>query len=965
MKYCLLFFLLGLVFPVTAQTTMRISGDTVKIENGELQLRNSSSNIAGFLFNEYNGRTAFRQLGNSIQFVAGAPSFPKAGDSTYVNMDFTGQAIKVWRNGLLQYRDISNGVAIDTLAGKITFRPALATGDRIYIEAINAIQVSANDNNTELPPVVSAGLGKLYAGVTDNGNSFTLRWTTNAKTLFLSPKIVGIGSSTLAGYGLQAPYRLGDKINTWLGSNVSNANWKNLAIGGTNSRDMLPEKDGGMFGANIDSAMNSDPDFIFLSLASNDPSAGISVNQSITNYKKLDSIALSRGVPLFIETTQPRSQYDATQQGMLKALADSVRKIWPDRYVEGFLDVVDKNAATPAAILPQYNNGDGIHLNPNGNQFIADRLFDRWTSYFRFPGTVKRFVVDTSGNNISWQPFDTIQDKNTVKKVYAKLQNKDLYFRVKAELASGDFTPYSSVALLKAYVAPPVPTVFDHRILIDIGGDGFTTLNGSSQKDGKLTPSPDAQGKTWNNWYGIGDVRGFISGAEILGLKTVAAAQTVIGMRLIGNPQGTFTSSVATQAINYNGFKVGVNDYPMEAVYDNMFIHNTAGGGDGVTLRLKNLSKTNTYYIKIWGARLDDNNTPRNLVAKLGTDSWTGAPVVNTRYPTTAVINYNNAIVLNSITGVDSLDINLKAGVGSTFGHVSIIDIGIMGTLPPAPKIIMADTSTILNAIQMAPQIVTAGSTISSYQWTQIGGPATVNIANATQPNATISNLSNGTFSLRLSATTTAGITITGDIQVKVFPNNGGKKTLRVNFSNTKIEDIPGWLNAYGPITANKVSYTDVATNWTIDNASTSNTFWGSYTGVNASDVNGKVTGNNTGVIPDIALKSYWFNYSVPYAAGKNNVIISGLNPSKTYTLKLYASRTSADNTTAPRYGVWRINGGAEVIQDALDNTTNESVVTNITPDANGNINIAVYQSANSPTYGSFSFLNALILQEN
>lgn len=965
MKSCLLFFLLGLTLLANAQTSLRVNKDAIRIENGELQIKNASRNVNGFLYNVYNGRTAFQPLGSNIQFVAGEPSFPKAGDSSYINADFAGQAIKVWRNGLLQYRDVTSGIVVDTLLGKIIFHPVLADGDRIYIESMNAVQVSANDNNTEIPPIISTGLGKLYAGIYDNGNnSFILRWTTNAKTLFLSPNVVGIGSSTLAGYGLQAPNRLGDKISSWLTNTVSTANWKNLAIAGTTSKDMLPEKDGGMYGANIDSALNTNPDFIFLSLASNDPSAGISVNQTITNYKKLDSIALSRGVPVFIETTQPRSQYDATQQGMLKALADSIRKIWPDRYVEGFLDVVDKNAATPAAILPQYNNGDGIHLNSNGNQFIADRLFDRWTSYFRFPAGVKRFMVDTSNNNINWQPFDTIQDKNVVKKVYARMQNSDLYFRVKAELTSGDFTTYSTTALLKGYVPPVVPTVFDHRILIDIGGDGSNTVNGSNQKDGKLTPSPDAQGKIWNNWYGIGDVRGFINGAALLGLKTTAAAQTVISMRLLGNPQGDFVGAYATQGINFNGFKVGVNDYPMEAVYDNMFIHNTAGGGQGVTLRLNNLSKSNTYYIKIWGARLDDNTTPRNLVAKLGTDSWTGAPTINTRYATTAVINYNNAIFLNNITGVDSLDINLKAGAGSTFGHVSLIDIGIMGTLPPAPKIIMADTSTTLNNIQMAPQIVTAGSTISSYQWTQVGGPAQAIISNATQPNATISNLSNGIFSLRLTATTTDGIAIASDIQVKVFPDNGGKKIMRVNFSNTKVEDIPGWLNAYGPIAKNKVSYTDAGTNWTIDNVSALETYWGSYGNANGSDVNGKVTGNNTGVIPDIALKSFWFNYSVPYAPGKDNLVISGLNPAKTYTLNLYASRTSADNPPG-RYGVWRINGGAEVVLDALDNTATGATVNNVTPDANGTIRIAVYQSSNSATYGSFSFLNALILQEN
>lgn len=967
MKYCAtLLLLLTLSLSAVAQTMLRISGDTVKIVKGELQIQNTTSNVNGALFNIDNGRTAFQKIGARIQFIAGSPFFPQPGDSIYINQDFAGQAIRVWRNGLLQYRDITNGIIADSATGSITFHPPLVTGDRIYIESINGVSVSANDNNIE-PPATSPALKKLYAGIFDNGDqTYTLRWTTNAKTLFLLPRVVGIGSSTLAGYNVSAPYRLGDKISAWLGNNVTNAVWRNLAVSGNSSIDLLPVANGGMGGANIDSAVNANSDFIFLSLASNDPAAGISVNQSIANYKKMDSIALSRGVPIFFETTQPRSAYNAAMQTMLKEMADSIRKIWPDRYVEGFLDVVDKNAATAAAILPQYDNGDGIHLNPNGNQFIADRLFDRWANYFRFTTGVKRYLIDTSNNLSAWAPFDTIPDKNVVKKTYAKRNDKRLYFRVKAELSSGAFSDYSSVAVLKEYVAPPLPTVYDHRILIDLGGDNATTLNGSSQKDGKPTPSPDGQGKIWNNWYGTGDVRGFIDSAAIFGLKTATAEQTTISLRLLGNPQGDFATSIATQAINFNGYKTAVSDYPAEAGYDNMFIHNTAGSGNGITLRLKNLTPSNTYYIKIWGARVDSSSsTPRNLQGKIGSSDWVGAQTVNTRYAGMNFMNYDNALNFNNITGVDSLNINLRTAAGSTFSHVSVIDIGIMGTLPPAPKIGLRDSSIVGSTIQLIPVITTAGYTFTSYQWTQLAGPATAVISTPTNTNTVISNLSNGIFSFRLAGTTSAGINVSGDVVIKVFPDNNGKKMLRVNFSDTKMPEIPGWLNAYGPANANFVTYTDPQTNWTVDNVSNQNTYWSGVSSSNSSDVNGYNTGNNTGVIPDIALKSFWFNYSVGYTAGKENVILSGLNPAKTYTIKLYGSRTSAGGTTGPRYGVWRINGSAEYYQNALDNSTLETVVMNIVPDASGKIKIAVYRASDPVTYGPYSYLNALILLEN
>jgi hypothetical protein len=198
-----------------------------------------------------------------------------------------------------------------------------------------------------------------------------------------------------------------------------------------------------------------------------------------------------------------------------------------------------------------------------------------------------------------------------------------------------------------------------------------------------------------------------------------------------------------------------------------------------------------------------------------------------------------------------------------------------------------------------------------------------------------------------------------------VFPDNEGKKTMRVYFSNTKAKPIPGWLNAFGPITGAFLSYTDPITNWTIDNAGAANTFWSPLYNLNASDDMGTVTGNNSGIIPDIALQGNWFNYSTPYLAGRDNIIISGLDPSKSYKLRLVPSRSNGGSTTAPRYGVYHVNGGPELAADAFMATANKVDVDNVIPDASGKIKIAVYQAAAPNTYGAVSYLNGLILQEN
>ena len=961
MKSFLLILCLGIPLVAASQTSLRIKRDTVEVHEGELEIQSSTKNINGFLYNVAGGRTVFKKLGLNVQFITGDPGFPGVNDSVYINQDFIGQGIKVWRNGLFQYLDANDGVGIDNTSGKIIFRPKLIAGDRIFIESINSLEVSTNENSGE-PPSGTKAAGKLYAGAIDNGdNTYILRWTTNARSLFINPRVLGIGSSTLAGYGLTFPDRMGDKINTWLANNTSGAMWRNLAVPGYTSANLLPATDGGIKGTNIDSALNANPDFIFLALASNDAGAGITVNQSIRNYRKLDSAAQSRGVPIFFATTQPRSAYNSTLQTLLKTMADSIRAIWPDRYVEAFKDVVDKNAATDGVIQVQYDNGDGIHLNSKGNQFIVDHLFERWADYFRFIKGVKRYVVDTSSNQTNWAQFDNITDKDMVKKAYPRLNNQALYFRVKAELTDGTFSDYSNIARLDEIIVPPPPTEYDHRILVDLGGDGVNTVNGSSVKDGWPAPSPDSHGNIWNNWFGKGGVIGFVDSSYIGSLKTAAGESTNISMLIMGSPDNGY-GSVATRAINYTGFTVGVEDYPKEALYDNVFFYVNP---NPVVLRIKGLSPNNSYYIKLWGARIDDQNTtPRYLQVKLGPTDWTAGQMINTRYGSSDAPEYNRAILFSNITGKDSVDLDIKVGAGSTFSHLSLIDIGIMGTLPALPEIHLHDTSTTLGTIHLSASVTAAGYTISSYQWSQVTGPNTSVIATPNNTATDISGLTNGSFVFRLTAVTSTGMQISDDARIDVYPVNNGKKTLSVYFSNTKAASIPGWLNAYGPVTGNFLTYTDSVTNWTIDNGGAQTTFWNPLYNANASDDLGTVTGNNSGIVPDVALQGYWYNYSAPYVAGRDNIIVSGLNPGATYTVRLVGSRSSGGNTVPPKYGSYHINGGAEILLDAYQNTSNEAVVSGVTPDSEGKIKIGVYQPGSPLTYGALSYLNALIIQE-
>ena len=582
----------------------------------------------------------------------------------------------------------------------------------VLVICLTSLTVNANDTT-------------LHAGVYRNSdNTFTLRWNTNDKTLTTSPRVVGLGSSTLAGYLLSYPDRLGDKISAWLTNNTSSPTWINLSVAGYASANLMPTAKGGTAGKNIDSALNSNPDFIFISLPTNDVANGLSNTAIMANFRYLDALAMNSGVPIFWETTQPRTTFNATLQTQLKVLADSIRAAWPTRYVEGFTPVVNTAASTDAAINPVYGAGDGIHLNAAGNQFIADSLFARWGNYFQPVTGV--FIIETSADGNTWKIFDTVND--TVKKTYANTYTATQYFRVRTQYTDGTYSAYSNTVTLKvASTSTSVKVRNTSRILVDLGGDGVNTVLPNGTAMGQTTASPDVYGNYWNNWYGNGGSAGFRDGATITSLVSTGDSATTISMKIIGTPDGSYNTSSTTRAINNNGFTVDAGDYPSTALSDNMFLHSSINP-NGVILRIKGLSKNRIYNFKLWGARLDAGTTPRILETKLAGEDWTAAKNIDTRYSTNASPDYDRAINYNGVTGVDSLDIDLRVGTGSTFASLSLVDITF-------------DKVDTVTACEGSNVTLTADKTATAYQWQQNTGSAYVDISGATAATWTLTNV--------------------------------------------------------------------------------------------------------------------------------------------------------------------------------------------------------------------------------
>jgi hypothetical protein len=158
------------------------------------------------------------------------------------------------------------------------------------------------------------------------------------------------------------------------------------------------------------------------------------------------------------------------------------------------------------------------------------------------------------------------------------------------------------------------------------------------------------------------------------------------------------------------------------------------------------------------------------METRLGSQAWTSAKTMETRYSSTDVPNYNRAIVYDSITGLDSLDIYIRVGTGSTFASLSLVDINI--TNP-----VTIDTTQICTGSNLT---LTSALSSTSYQWQQQTGNGYNNLSGQTAQTLSLTNIqasslyrckigndTSQVFFVSLIVTTTPTIEIKGPIDLR------------------------------------------------------------------------------------------------------------------------------------------------------------------------------------------------------
>ncbi len=189
-----------------------------------------------------------------------------------------------------------------------------------------------------------------------------------------APKtIVVIGSSTAAGFGASC----GD--SSWvnrLNSAVTASKQGsiiNLSVPGFSTYDVMPtgyapkaNRSYPSVNNNVTKALSYHPDFIIVNLPTNDIACGYSDAEIISNFKTITALMDSLKVPYILTGTQPRNFPAQAARQRLKTLNDELNNVF-NGHVDDYLNTLSDETWN---IKPQYNSGDGTHVNNTGHRLI-------------------------------------------------------------------------------------------------------------------------------------------------------------------------------------------------------------------------------------------------------------------------------------------------------------------------------------------------------------------------------------------------------------------------------------------------------------------------------------------------------------------------------------------------------------------------------------------------------------------
>jgi lysophospholipase L1-like esterase len=233
----------------------------------------------------------------------------------------------------------------------------------------NNVTVALEPSKAGLNEVVVVGMGRLSGRAKRARKAYQQHQS--------AKNIVVLGSSTAAGTGPKTPDSTWvNLLRKYLQSDDPAVTVTNLAVGGFTSYKILPEGGDLPFYKpkpdpehNIDMALSLKPDLIIINMPSNDITEGFSVEDFRKNLQVVTDLIRQQNIRFYITTTQPRNTTAANRK-KLRQMRDIIMRSYRNNYI----DCWDELSTPDGNIVPQYDSGDGVHLNGLGHRIMFERV---------------------------------------------------------------------------------------------------------------------------------------------------------------------------------------------------------------------------------------------------------------------------------------------------------------------------------------------------------------------------------------------------------------------------------------------------------------------------------------------------------------------------------------------------------------------------------------------------------------
>ena len=253
------------------------------------------------------------------------------------------------------------------------------------------------------------------------------------------------------------------------------------------------------------------------------------------------------------------------------------------------------------------------------------------------------------------------------------------------------------------------------------------------------------------------------------------------------------------------------------------------------------------------------------------------------------------------------------------------------------------------NSLTIKGTATDADGVITKYNWKKTTGPS-ASLSGTTTPQLAISNLTEGGYEFTLTVTDDDGASHTDKVAVTVLaaedspPQSTGDYTVYVNFNRVNPAPAP-WNNTN--------SATVTGRNWELNTSEGINsnirltllTSWGKEDGYGGHNDN---KGMTSALYPNQVSQAYYWSLK----NSGEQIKLSGLNTTGTYTLTFFASRDGGGDKTS----IYTVNGKSASLNAAY-NRTNTASLENLQA-STGELIIDIKRGANS----SYCYINALVI---